>query len=397
MAGDLAGRLLSVPPARRWGPVLLQAVKTALACGLSWFVAADALGNSIPVFAPLAALLTVQVTIWESISRGLQRVLGVVAGVVVAYGFARLAGINAWSIGLVVLVSFVLGRVLRLGAQGSVQVPVSALLVLVLGATTGGYAADRVLDTAIGAAIGIAVNLVIVPRSHVREATAGVQGFAREMAGVLRDASACVRGGTAGAPEAPALLARARMLEAQGQRAAGGARQARTALRWSPSAERHRVGAELLGPAVARLRLVERQVRGIARAVADTTGDWSETTELPAGLGSLLEATAAQLLAWADWLGEAVAATGTGAHPAAPGPTASQPAGDEHAPVVDVGEVEAAYRCVIRASRAPGVTLEVAAAGCSMAVDARRIGEELAEPPGPAPLAPARWRDLFAP
>jgi uncharacterized membrane protein YgaE (UPF0421/DUF939 family) len=395
VTGDLADRLLSVPPARRWGPVLLQAVKTALACGLSWFVAADALGNSIPVFAPLAALLTVQVTIWESISRGLQRVLGVVAGVVVAYGFARLAGINAWSIGLVVLVSFLLGRVLRLGAQGSVQVPVSALLVLVLGATTGGYAADRVLDTAVGAALGIAVNLVIVPRSHVQEATAGVQGFARELAGVLADASACVRSGTGGPSDAAALLARARLLEAQGQRVAGGARQARTALRWSPSAKRNRAGAELLAPAVAKLRLVERQVRGIARAVADTTGDWRGAPELPAGLGRLLDATAAQLLAWADWLGEAVTAPGPQDRPSAP--TAAGHGGQEQGPTVDVGDVEAAYRSVIRASRAPDVSLEVAAASCSMAVDARRIGEELAGPTGPAPLAPARLRDLFAP
>ena len=85
---------------------------------------------------------------------GLQRVLGVVVGVLVAYGFARLAGINAWSIALVIFVSLLAGRALRLGQQGSIQVPVSALLVLVLGATTGGYALDRVVDTVIGAAAG---------------------------------------------------------------------------------------------------------------------------------------------------------------------------------------------------------------------------------------------------
>jgi len=84
-------------------------------------------------------------------------------GVLVAFGFARVAGIHAWSIALVVFVSILAGQALRLGQQGSVQVPVSALLVLVLGATTGGYALDRVVDTAIGAACGILVNLVVVP------------------------------------------------------------------------------------------------------------------------------------------------------------------------------------------------------------------------------------------
>lgn len=149
------------------GPPTLQAAKTAVAAGFAWFIAADVLGNNIPVFAPLAALLTVQVTVWDSLARGLQRVLGVVVGVLVAYGFARLAGINAWSIGLVIFVSLLAGRVLRLGQQGSIQVPVSALLVLVLGATTGGYAVDRVVDTVVGAATGILVNLVIVPPTQI--------------------------------------------------------------------------------------------------------------------------------------------------------------------------------------------------------------------------------------
>ena len=75
------------------GP-LLHAAKTAVAAGFSWFVAANLLGNQIPVFAPLAAVLTVQVTIWQSVSRGLQRVAGVMVGVLVAGVFAHLAGIN---------------------------------------------------------------------------------------------------------------------------------------------------------------------------------------------------------------------------------------------------------------------------------------------------------------
>src|SRR5580698_3142545 len=167
----------------------LQAAKTAVATGISWFIAADVIGNSIPVFAPLAALLTVQVTIWDSVARGLQRVLGVVVGVLVAYGFARLAGINAWSIGLVIFVSLLAGRALRLGQQGSIQVPVSALLVLVRGATTGGYALDRVLDTVVGAATGILVNLVVVPPTQVKAARTEVVAFAAALATLLRGVS----------------------------------------------------------------------------------------------------------------------------------------------------------------------------------------------------------------
>jgi len=87
-----------------YGPVV-YAAKTAVAAGLAWFVAAQVLGNPIPVFAPLAALLTVQATVWESVSRGAQRVAGVIVGVVVAFGFARVAGIHAWSIGVIMAVA----------------------------------------------------------------------------------------------------------------------------------------------------------------------------------------------------------------------------------------------------------------------------------------------------
>ena len=50
--------------------VLVQAAKTAVAAGLAWFLAADIIGNNLPVFAPLAAVLTVQVTVWDSVSAG---------------------------------------------------------------------------------------------------------------------------------------------------------------------------------------------------------------------------------------------------------------------------------------------------------------------------------------
>ena len=45
------------------GPPVLQAAKTAIAAALSWYIAADVIGNTLPVFAPLTAVLTVQVTV----------------------------------------------------------------------------------------------------------------------------------------------------------------------------------------------------------------------------------------------------------------------------------------------------------------------------------------------
>jgi uncharacterized membrane protein YgaE (UPF0421/DUF939 family) len=222
------------------GP-LLHAVKTAVASGFSWFVAANLLGNQIPVFAPLAAVLTVQVTIWQSVSRGLQRVAGVVVGVLVASAFAHVAGIHAWSIAVVIFVSLLLGRAMRLGTQGAIQVPISALLVLVLGATTGGYGLDRVVDTAIGAACGILVNLAVFPRIHLSEANARVRSLAEGLGALVRGVAAWVERAEA-APATPhedpdALLGAARLLSDRvtaAARAVSNARRSRTCMRRSP-------------------------------------------------------------------------------------------------------------------------------------------------------------------
>ncbi len=399
--GSPGWRLADAPALRRWGTVTLQAAKTALAAGSSWFVASDLLGNAVPVFAPLAALLTVQVTIWESVSRGMQRVLGVVAGVVVAYGFARLAGISAWSIGLVVMVSFLAGRALRLGAQGSVQVPISALLVLVLGATTGGYAVDRVLDTAVGAACGIAVNLLIVPRSHVPQALAGVKACSDHLAALLRGSADHVARlpGAVPTPPATGLLASARLIGAELDRAALGVRQARTALRWSPHAGRDRPAVERLLAAVITLRMVERQARGIARALADGHGPWATAeAEVARELAGLLTLCSSSLGRWGASLAAEVS-TGTvggnGRQAPAAAPAGAIGADDEgHDGAL---RAEEAYQAVVRASRGAAVSLEVAAAGAAMAVDARRIALEVATTPAPSPLPSARLRDLFAP
>ncbi len=173
-------------PLRWLGPVVVQAAKTGVAAGLAWFLAADVVGNNLPVFAPLAAVLTVQVTVWDSVSRGLQRALGVVVGVLVAYTLARLLGVHVWSVALVVFFSWLAGQTLRLGQQGAVQVPVSALLVLVLGASSSGYAVDRVVDTVLGAAVGILVSLVTVPKTNLARAQVQLREVEAGIANVLR-------------------------------------------------------------------------------------------------------------------------------------------------------------------------------------------------------------------
>jgi Fusaric acid resistance protein-like len=136
--------LVSLQPGMAWpGLVTRQqvvlAAKAAVAPGLAWVAALAADPHSRPYFAPLAAVLVVQPTVYDSLSRAFQRVAGVVAGVAAALAVSHFLAPSAWSIGIIIFAGLLLGWAVRLGPQGAVQVPVSALLVFLIGRATPGY------------------------------------------------------------------------------------------------------------------------------------------------------------------------------------------------------------------------------------------------------------------
>jgi uncharacterized membrane protein YccC len=171
----------------------LRTAKTTTAAVLA-FLAADALTSTPgPVLAPLTALLVVQLTTYETLTSGLERVVSVLAGVLVAVGLATVVGLNWWSLGLAVGSSLVIGMLLRLGPN-LLEVPISAMIVLAVG---GGaqQAEGRVVETLIGAAVGVAVNLLVAPPLHVRPASDALAGLADAMAAVVRGLADDLRDG----------------------------------------------------------------------------------------------------------------------------------------------------------------------------------------------------------
>src|ERR1700733_13812428 len=157
--------LVSWPPGTV-GPGLVTrqqvflAAKTAIAAGLAWVAALAADPHSRPYFAPLAVLLVVQPTVYDSLSRAFQRVAGVVVGVAAALAVSHFLAPSAWSIGIIIFAGLLLGWTVRLGPQGAVQVPVSALLVFLVGRATPGYGGERIADTLIGAAVAVIAVLL---------------------------------------------------------------------------------------------------------------------------------------------------------------------------------------------------------------------------------------------
>jgi uncharacterized membrane protein YccC len=310
-------RRVDLSPLTEWRgrgtPPGLRTAKTTLAAVISWELARRLIHTEAPVLAPLTALLVTQLTVVETVTGSLQRVGSVVVGVLLAVGLANLLGLQWWSVGLVVFASLAVGQVLRLGAH-RIEVPISALLVLVVGGQSG-VARARVLETLIGAAVGIAVNVLVAPPVYVQPAGEAIFELAEAMARLLRDAGDDLAAGWSG-EETYDRLQRARELEGPLGRARQALGRAEDSLRLNP--RRRRVGdpSSDLRSALSALEHAAILVRGLCRSLVDVdtvTGGKGPSPALRAALGDLLTQT-----------GDAVRAFGELAAANVPGPPANE-------------------------------------------------------------------------
>lgn len=274
----------------------LRTAKTTLAAVLS-FVLAERLGTSgQPVLAPLTALLVVQLTMYETVAHGLQRIVGVVAGVLVAVAVATFVGLTWWSLGAVVALSLILGRLLRLGSQ-LLEVPISAMLVLAVGGSQD-VAAGRVYETLIGAAVGILVNAVISPPLYLQPAGDALGELADRMALFLRQLADQLRAGWS-REAADRWLTEARLLGAEVSRADRTLARVEESARFNPRGARAREARPRLRTGLTGLEHCQITLRSLCRALLDRTffvpGEQETTAydeEVRNALADVLEAAA---------------------------------------------------------------------------------------------------------
>ncbi len=247
---------------------LLQALKTSIAAVVSWFVCLAILPNQLPIFAAIAALLVVQPSVNQSLGRAIERSAGVVVGVILAYGAGLLFGGTSWIVLASIVVAVLIGWALRLTPGSAAQIPISAMLVLSIGAQSPEYAAARIAETLIGAAIGVVVNLLVVPPVILQPARLAVARLARDTAVILEDIAEAVQGRRS-FEEVEALLVRARDLRDARTKAEASVEKARESLMLNPRRARYRGRLERDEEMLARLTVLTTRVVGMARALRD--------------------------------------------------------------------------------------------------------------------------------
>jgi uncharacterized membrane protein YgaE (UPF0421/DUF939 family) len=247
---------------------LVQVLKTSVAAILSWLICVIALDQPLPIFAAIAALLVVQPSVSQSLSRGIERSLGVVAGVVLAFGIGILFGTSTWIVLSVVVLALLLAWFFKLSPGSSNQIPISAMLVLSIGGLTPTYALNRVIETVIGAAIGLLVNAAIVPPVLLAPAHGAVQRL-------LRDCAACLDliAQNLSSPQTPEaldeLLTRARALRGSQVASQTAILAGEDSLTMNPRRGRHRRILENDKRLYDRLTVLVTRIIGMARAIHD--------------------------------------------------------------------------------------------------------------------------------
>jgi len=160
--------------------------KSALAAGLAWWVAGTVTDVPDPVLAPLTAIVVVQVSVRSSLRTAIQRTIAVVLGVLLALAVGDALHLNGLTVAVIVFVSLGAAQlVLQLPPAAARQVPISGLVVLsTVSLSPESSAWLRAVDTLIGAAIGIAVSLVL-PASRLVDARQTLERLAHSLGGVL--------------------------------------------------------------------------------------------------------------------------------------------------------------------------------------------------------------------
>lgn len=253
---------------RHRDPVTVQTVRSAAAATVAYVIALRLSPEAAPLTAPLTALLVVQVTLYSTLTTGMRRVNAVVSGVVVAILFSLLVGLTWWSLGLLILASLITGHLVRVD-EFVPEVAISAMLVL--GVTTHGDTAwARIVETLIGAVVGMGFNLLLAPPVWVEEAGESIEELARRVRQLM------LRIGEEAAGRPPAARAAARLHEARRldhdiSEVDADLRQAEDSLRLNPRVREGLLHRIVLRTGLDTLEICTVVLRVLARTLTDLT------------------------------------------------------------------------------------------------------------------------------
>ncbi|MFD0020632.1 FUSC family protein [Streptomyces sp. NPDC058382] len=220
---------------------LVQSLKAAAAAIIAWALTGWWLHAPMAFLAPWTAVALISGTVYQSLRTGAQQFVIIALGTVWASAAMALTHDQTMAAMLLTLPFMtLLGNYRRFGSQGILGAS-TALFVITYGSSSASTVGHRLLETLIGAVVGIAVNALVLPPVHLRSVGDRLRLLARDSAGLL-DAMAH------GLREDSALVktadwhAEASRLQLSLQGVADARRWATEGARWNPGGRLRRTG-----------------------------------------------------------------------------------------------------------------------------------------------------------
>ena len=240
----------------------LPIAQTSLGAALAWVVAHDVIGHQRPFFAPIAATISLGVTLGARGRRTIEMVVGVSVGVLVGDLLTAAIGHGTWQIALFVALAMAAALALGGGPLLVGQAASSAVLVASLAPPTNGVDLSRSLDALIGGTIGLGIHYLL-PVDVVGRARRATAPLIAELAGALEDVADALE--ARDLDRAEAALERARHADALAARLHDAVSVGVETARLAPPRRGARGQLALYAGAAHHLELAVRNVRVLAR------------------------------------------------------------------------------------------------------------------------------------
>ena len=242
-----------------------QILVAGLSGGVAWFIG-DAVVQGGGVVAAIVSTLSIRISLHKSIREGFGQIVGTAIGAGTALVAVTVFNFGFLAIAITIILCAVVARALHLGEVASVNVPVTALIVIGPGISET-TAAHRLGSTLIGAAVAIFFSYFSHPKPPADRTRDQIARVSQKAADLLAKMSEGVAAGYT-QKEAGQWLASARLLVEEVPALRAQSVEARSHARWFPTAEKD-VAEELYIKGIATEHTLV-QVRTIARTLFDS-------------------------------------------------------------------------------------------------------------------------------
>ncbi|CAA9465830.1 MAG: Predicted membrane protein [uncultured Rubrobacteraceae bacterium] len=166
-------------------------LQTAVAASVAYFFATVVLGQQQPFFAPIAAVISLGLTLGQRGRRAVEVIIGVTVGLLVADLIVLAIGIGTLQIGIVVAIAMAAAVLFAERSLFVNQAAISAILVIVLQPPDSGFSPDRVLNALVGGGVALVVHYLL-PVNPERVVERAARPIFEQLAAVLEEIAAAL-------------------------------------------------------------------------------------------------------------------------------------------------------------------------------------------------------------